>query len=39
MLKSHYQKDNNMEQFTIEQIKEKILVEGLKEIQRYYFRD
>ena len=25
-----------MEQFTLEQIKEKILVEGLKEIQRYY---
>ena len=25
-----------MEQFTIEQIKEKILVEGLKEIKHYY---
>lgn len=25
-----------MEQFTLEQIKEKILIEGLKEIQRYY---
>ena len=36
MLKLHYLKDNNMEQFTIEQIKEKILVEGLKEIKHYY---
>ena len=36
MLKLHYLKDNNMEQFTLEQIKEKILVEGLKEIKHYY---
>lgn len=36
MLKLHYLKENNMEQFTLEEIKEKILIEGLKEIKHYY---
>lgn len=36
MSKSHYQKENNMEQFTLEEIKEKILIEGLKKIMHYY---